>query len=69
MSAPRPRSYSPKKRSKADRRIAVLAMLTLRATMEGVTPETLARSYGLTEAEAQAMLMKERARRAAAGGA
>lgn len=69
MSAPRASSYGAKKRSKADQRIAVLSMLTMCATMEGVTSEMLVRSYGLSEAEAHAMLMKERARRAATGGA
>lgn len=69
MSALRNRSYGPKKRTKADQRTAAFTMLTMRASLEGVTRETLVRSYGLSEHEAQAMLTKERARRQATGSA
>lgn len=61
------RSYGPRKRTKQDQRAAAFTMLTLRASLEGVTRELLTRSYGLTEPEAQAMLMKELARRKAEG--
>jgi hypothetical protein len=63
------RSYGPKKRTKQDMRVAAFTMLTMRASLEGVTREMLVRSYGLTEPEAQAMLMKEQARRKATGRA
>lgn len=61
------RSYGSKKRTKQDMRASALTMLTMRASLDGMTREGLVRSYGLTEPEAQAMLMKEQARRKATG--
>lgn len=63
------RSFGPKKRTKQDMRAAAFTMLTMRASLEGVTREMLVRSYGLDEPTAQAMLMKEQARRKATGRA
>lgn len=56
--------YGNKKRTMQDKRTAAFMMLTMRETLEGVTEETLVRSYGLTPVEASEMLAKEYRRRA-----
>lgn len=55
--------YGNKARTKADMRTAAFTMLTIRASLDGVTEETLVRSYGLSEPQAAEMLASERKRR------
>lgn len=57
--------YGNKKRTMQDKRQAAFMMLTMRETLDGVTEESLVRSYGVTPIEAKEMLGKERKRRAA----
>ena len=59
------RHYGNKKRTMQDKRQAAFMMLTMRASLDGVTEESLVRSCGVTPVEAKEMLDKERARRAA----
>ena len=59
------RSFGSKKRTKTDMRAAAVTMLTMRVSLEGVTVETLTRSYGLSPVEATSLLQKEQERRAA----
>lgn len=56
--------YGNKARTKADMRTAAFTMLTMRASLDGVTEETLIRSYGLSAPQAAEMLADERLRRA-----
>ena len=59
------RQYGNKRRTKTDMRAAAVTMLTMRQSLDGVTVETLVRSYGLNPVEATSMLDKEKDRRAA----
>lgn len=56
--------YGSPKRTKLQMRTAAFQMLTMRASLDGVTPEALIRSYGLSEPEAAQMLAEARTRRA-----
>lgn len=55
--------YGTKARTKAELRSAAFTMLTMRASLDGVTTETLVRSYGLSEPQAAELLSAERLRR------
>lgn len=57
------KGYGNQKRTKIAQRTAAFQMLTMRASLDGVTTETLTRSYGLSEPEAAKMLAEERMRR------
>jgi hypothetical protein len=57
------RQYGNKKRTRADMRAAALQMLTFRASLDGLTPEQLSRSYGLSLPDATDLLNKEVQRR------
>lgn len=59
------RLYGNKKRTKTDMRASAITMLTMRQSLDGVTVETLVRSYGLNPVEATDLLAKEQRRRAA----
>ena len=59
------RQFGNKKRTMQDKRQAAFMMLTMRESLDGVTEESLVRSYGVTPIEAKEMLSKERKRRAA----
>ena len=59
------RQYGNKRRTKTDMRAAALTMLTMRQSLDGVTVETLTRSYGLSPVEATSLLQKEQERREA----
>ena len=59
------RQYGNKKRTKADQMAAAVQMITLRVSLDGLTPEAISRSYGLTLPQATELLAKEQRRRAA----
>ena len=59
------RQYGNRKRTKRDMRAAAVAMLTMRRSLDGLTPETLSRSYGLPIPDATELLNKETLRRRA----
>lgn len=59
------RQYGNRKRTKADMRAAALQMLTFRVSLDGLTPESLSRSYGLSLPDATELLKRETLRRRA----
>lgn len=59
------RQYGSKQPSKLALKSACVAMLTMRASLDGVEPETLVRCYGLSLPDATDLLASERKRRAA----
>lgn len=61
----RGRQYGNKKRTQADMKAAAITMLTMRQSLDGVTVDTLVRSYGLNPVDATSLLEREQARRAA----
>lgn len=59
----RPRSFGSKKPSKMVQRATVQMLLVQRRSLEGLSIESLVRSYGLPSAEIEALIKAEKARR------
>lgn len=59
----RARSFGTQRRTKFEQRTAAMQLLTLRASLDGLTPETLTRSYGIPAPEAADLIEQERKRR------
>lgn len=58
------RSYGAKAPSKAAQRTALVSLLAMRRTLEGVDSASLSRSYGVPVAEVVALVAAETRRRA-----
>jgi hypothetical protein len=58
-------SFARKAPSKQAQRTALVSLLAMRRTLEGVDAESLSRSYGLPAAEVSQLVEQERRRRAA----
>jgi len=56
--------YGNPKRTKLAQKTAAVQMLTMRQSLDGLTVETLTRSYGLSEPDATTLLRAEQQRRA-----
>lgn len=59
------RSFGNKTRTKADKRAALVSLLAMRRTLDGLDAEKLARTHGLPLGECQAALDDARRRREA----
>lgn len=64
---PKPSFYGNKARTREQKRAALVQMLVMRRSLDGVTVESLARSYGLPVGEIDKLLRAETARRARHG--
>lgn len=64
---PAPGFYGNKTRTREQKRAALVAMLTMRRTLDGVTASDLQRSYGLPVGEIDQLLTAESRRRARHG--
>jgi hypothetical protein len=61
------RHFGNKAPTKAAQRTALVSLLAMRRTLEGVDAASLSRSYGLPAAEVAALVEQERKRRGARG--
>ena len=59
------RRYGNRKRSSEEKKAAAQQLLTYRRTLDGLSCDDLARSYGLSVPDAQALLEGEKLRRSA----